>query len=136
MVVRVLITDPVDKLLIEKLSQYNVQIDYRPDIERKELLDIIKDYDILVVRSRTKVDKEVIERGSNLKLIARAGIGLDNIDTEEADKRGIKVVYAPGASTDSAAELTIALLLAAARNLCESTALAKSGVFKKTDRKS
>jgi D-3-phosphoglycerate dehydrogenase len=132
MVVRILITDPVDKLLIEKLSQYNVQIDYKPDIERKELLDIIKNYDILVVRSRTKVDKEVIERGTNLKIIARAGIGLDNIDTEEAGKRGIKVVYAPGASTDSAAELTIALLLAAARNLCESIALAKSGVFKKT----
>ncbi|MGC9105650.1 MAG: NAD(P)-dependent oxidoreductase [Thermoprotei archaeon] len=132
MPVKVLITDPVDKTLIEKLSQYNVQIDYKPEIERDELLKVIGDYDVLVVRSRTKVDKEVIEKGTNLKVIARAGIGLDNIDTDEAEKRKIKVVYAPGASTDSAAELTIGLLLVAARNLYDSIGLAKSGVFKKT----
>ncbi len=132
MSVKVLITDPVDKTLIEKLSQYNVQIDYKPEIEREELLKIIGNYDVLVVRSRTKVDKEVIEKGTNLKVVARAGIGLDNIDTDEAEKRKIKVVYAPGASTDSAAELTIGLLLVAARNLYESIGLAKNGVFKKT----
>ena len=128
----VLITDPIDKVLIEKLSQYNVKIDYKPEITREELLNTIENYDVIVVRSRTKVDKEVIERGKKLKVIARAGIGLDNIDTDEAEKRGIKVVYAPGASTDSAAELTIGLMIAAARNLLEAFNLAKGGIFKKT----
>ncbi len=131
MTARVLITDPIDKILIEKLSQFNVKIDYMPEIERDALLRIIDGYDVIVVRSRTKVDKEVIERGKNLKVIARAGIGLDNVDTEEAEKRGIKVVYAPGASTDSAAELTIGLMIAAARNFLDSFNLAKGGIFKK-----
>jgi D-3-phosphoglycerate dehydrogenase len=132
-VVRALITDPINEILIKSLKEKGVIVDYRPEITREELLNIINDYDILVVRSRTKVDKEVIERGKKLKIIARAGIGLDNIDTDEADKRGIKVVYAPGASTDSAVELTIGLMVAAARRMHTAMNLAKSGIFKKIE---
>jgi len=132
-VVKALITDPINEILIKSLKEKGVIVDYRPEITREELLNIINDYDILVVRSRTKVDKEVIERGKKLKIIARAGIGLDNIDTDEADKRGIKVVYAPGASTDSAVELTIGLMVAAARRMHTAMNLAKSGIFKKIE---
>ena len=131
--IKALITDPIDDILIQTLKDKGVQVDYIPDINREELLNIISNYDIIVVRSRTKVDKEVIERGKRLKIIARAGIGLDNIDTEEAEKRNIKVVYAPGASTDSAVELTIGLMIAGARKMYTSMNLAKSGIFKKIE---
>jgi len=131
--IKALITDPVDDILIQALKDKGVQVDYIPDLSRDELLNIIPNYDIIVVRSRTKVDKEVIERGKRLKIIARAGIGLDNVDTEEAEKRNIKIVYAPGASTDSAAELTIGLMIAAARKMYTSMNLAKSGIFKKVE---
>lgn len=131
--VKALITDPIDEILIKSLKEKGVQVDYMPEISREELLNTIGDYDIIVVRSRTKVTKEVIEKGKKLKIIARAGIGLDNIDTEEAEKRGIKVVYAPGASTDSAVELTIGLMIAAARKMYTSMSLAKSGIFKKLE---
>lgn len=131
--IKALITDPIDDILIQTLKDKGVQVDYIPDISREELLNTIANYDIIVVRSRTKVDKEVIERGKKLKIIARAGIGLDNVDTEEAEKRNIKIVYAPGASTDSAVELTIGLMIAGARKMYTSMNLAKSGIFKKLE---
>ncbi|BAB66260.1 MULTISPECIES: D-2-hydroxyacid dehydrogenase [Sulfurisphaera] len=131
--VKALITDPIDEILIKTLREKGIQVDYMPEISKEELLNIIGNYDIIVVRSRTKVTKDVIEKGKKLKIIARAGIGLDNIDTEEAEKRNIKVVYAPGASTDSAVELTIGLMIAAARKMYTSMALAKSGIFKKIE---
>lgn len=131
--IKALITDPIDDILIQTLKDKGVQVDYMPEISRDELLNIIENYEIIVVRSRTKVNKEVIEKGKKLKIIARAGIGLDNVDTEEAEKRNIKVVYAPGASTDSAVELTIGLMIAGARKMYTSMTLAKSGIFKKQE---
>ncbi|QIW24135.1 3-phosphoglycerate dehydrogenase [Sulfolobus sp. S-194] len=131
--VKALITDPIDEILIKTLREKGIQVDYMPEISKDELLNIIGNYDIIVVRSRTKVTKDVIEKGKKLKIIARAGIGLDNIDIEEAERRNIKVVYAPGASTDSAVELTIGLMIAAARKMYTSMALAKSGIFKKIE---
>ncbi|QKQ99325.1 3-phosphoglycerate dehydrogenase [Metallosphaera tengchongensis] len=129
----ILITDPVDEYMIKALRSKGIKVNYRPDIEREELLKTIEDYNVLVVRSRTKVDKEIIERGKSLRVIARAGIGVDNIDVDEAERRNIKVVYAPGASTESAAELTIGLMIAGARNMFTSMSLAKSGIYKKTE---
>ncbi len=130
---KVIITDPVDEYMIKTLQSYGLAVDYKPEITREELLRIIDQYEILVVRSRTRVDKEIIERGKNLKVIARAGIGLDNIDVDEASKRNIRIVYAPGASTDSAAELTIGLMIVAARRLYESMNMAKANIFKKVE---
>ncbi|MEM3328650.1 MAG: NAD(P)-dependent oxidoreductase [Saccharolobus sp.] len=130
---KVLITDPVDQYMLKTLQETKLIVDYKPEITREELLKIIDNYEILIVRSRTKVDKEIIERGKNLRIIARAGIGLDNIDTEEAVKRNIRIVYAPGASTDSAAELTIGLMIIAARRLYDSMNMAKGGIFKKIE---
>ena len=128
---RVLVTDHVADLLLERLRAAGVLVDYRPGISRGELLSIVHGYDALVVRSRTRVDREVIERGERLRVIARAGVGLDNIDLEAARERGIRVVNAPGAATQSVAELTIGLLIAAARRLAESLELARNMVWKK-----
>ncbi len=113
--VKVLVTDPVDRLLIDILESRGLRVDYKPGIGREELLKLIPEYEVLVVRSRTRVDRKVIERGERLRVIARAGVGLDNIDVEYAVKRGVTVVNAPGAAAQSVAELTIGLLIAAAR---------------------
>ncbi len=128
---KVLITDPMDKVMLQMLQEKGIKVDYQPDIEKDRLLNIIGNYDVIVVRSRTKVDKEIIERGKNIKIIARAGIGLDNIDVDEAEKRNIKIVYAPGASTDSAVELTIGLMILGARPIVQGINMVKAGSFKK-----
>ncbi|BBG23803.1 NAD(P)-dependent oxidoreductase [Sulfuracidifex tepidarius] len=128
---RVLITDPMDKVMLQMLQEKGIKVDYQPEIERNTLVNTIDKYDVIVVRSRTKVDKEIIERGKNLKIIARAGIGLDNIDVDEAEKRNIKIVYAPGASTDSAVELTIGLMILGARPIYQGINMVRSGSFKK-----
>lgn len=114
---RVLVADQTSGGLIERLKNGGLEVDYRAGISREELLKIIDGYEILIVRSRTKVDKELIDRGTRLKIIARYGVGLDNIAVEYAIKRGIAVINAPNAPTRSAAELTIGLMLALARRI-------------------
>jgi len=128
---RVLVTDPVDDLILGTLQRAGLRVDYRPTISRGELLNIVAEYDALVVRSRTRVDREVFERARSLKVVARAGVGLDNIDLEAARAHGVRVVNAPTAATQSVAELTVGLLIAAARRLAESMELARRGVWRK-----
>ncbi|GAI06222.1 unnamed protein product, partial [marine sediment metagenome] len=91
------------------------------------------DYEALVVRSQTKVTAEVIEAGKKLRVIARAGVGIDNIDVEEATRRGVLVVNAPNANTISAAEHAIALMFALARHIPQANAVLKSGVWRRAD---
>lgn len=128
---RVLIADPVAESLLEALRAAGLEVLYKPGLGRGELLGLVEGFDALVVRSRTRVDREVLERARRLKVVARAGVGLDNIDLEAARELGVIVVNAPGAATQSVAELTIGLLIAAARRIGESMELARSGVWKK-----
>ena len=87
-------------------------MDIRLGLKSWEIISTIGDYEALVVRSQTQVSAKVIEAGKKLQVIARAGVGVDNIDVEEATRRGIVVVNAPTGNTISAAEHTIALMLA------------------------
>ena len=105
------------------------EIDYRPGMERSELLQVIKDYDALITRSRTQVDAELLERAERLRVIGRGGVGVDNIDLAEASRRGILVLNVPEANTRSAAELAFALMLAAARSLAQSDRELRSGTW-------
>jgi len=127
---KILICDPVDNVLIEKLKD-KFDIDYKPEIIRDELLNVINKYNVVVVRSRTKIDKDIIEKGKNLNIIARAGIGVDNIDTDYAEKKNIKIVYAPGSSTESVVEITIAMMVMGARHLVKGIENTKNNNFKK-----
>ena len=126
-----------DSLPVEILEKYNalpdVQVDNRSGISKEELSQIIGDYDGLVVRSRTKVTAEMLENPGKLKIIGRAGAGVDNIDTKAATLKGIIVMNTPGGNTIAATEHTIALLLAAMRNISAAHASLKAG---KWDRKS
>ncbi len=108
---RVLVCDPIAREAIDLLRKNNFKVDFVESPAPEELCRIIAAYDVIIVRSATKVTKEVIDRGEKLKIIARAGAGLDNIDVEHANKRKIKVINAPEALAVAVAEHTIALML-------------------------
>ena len=113
---KVLISERLSGAGIERLREH-VDVDERVGLSPEELREIIGEYDALIVRSATKVDAALIERADNLKVVGRAGIGLDNVDVETATRHGILVVNAPQSNVLSAAEHTMALLLAQARNI-------------------
>ena len=113
---KVLVKEEISPVGVELLSR-EFEVDFRPDMSREELLSCIGKYDALVVRSGTKVDAELIEAAKNMKVIGRAGVGVDNIDVEAATKKGIMVINAPQSNIISAAEHTMALLLALNRRL-------------------
>src|SRR5918996_1925091 len=113
---KVLISEEVSGAGIERLREH-LDVDVRTDLTPEELADVIGDYDALVVRSGTRVDSDLLERAENLKVVGRAGIGLDNVDVDAATRQGILVVNAPQSNVISAAEHTLALMLAVARNV-------------------
>jgi D-3-phosphoglycerate dehydrogenase len=104
---KILVAEPIADAGIARVRTEGFEVDVRTDLAREQLLDIIGDYDALIVRSATKVDAELLERGTNLKVVGRAGIGVDNVDLETATRRGVLVVNAPQSNVLSAAEHTI-----------------------------
>jgi len=129
--IKVLVADPLQGTFFEHLKRHGVKYRYDPCISRDELLKEVENYDVLVVRSRTVVDKELIRRARSLKIIARAGTGTDNIDLEEARRRGIKVINAPEAQKRSVAELTLCLIMMLARSVLEGNLALRSGRWKR-----
>jgi len=108
---RVLVCDPVEPEGLEILRKEGFRVDERPAITSQELLSIIGEYDAVIVRSRTKITRDVICAGKRLKAVVRAGAGLDNVDADFARQAGIQVMSTPAALTVSVAELTVALML-------------------------
>lgn len=129
---KVLITDPISEEGINILRSH-AQVDAKLGLKPEEIIATIGDYEALVVRSQTKVTAEIIRAGKNLIVIARAGVGIDNIDVEEATKHGIVVVNAPTGNTVSAAEHSIALMLSLARHIPQANAVLKSGAWKRNE---
>lgn len=117
---------------IDKLKAAGFKVDVRTDMGADELLEEIGQYDALIIRSATKVTEEVISRANKLKVIGRAGIGVDNVDLEAATKRGIIVANAPQSNIISAAEHTIALMMACARNISQASASVKDGKWERS----
>lgn len=113
---RVLVTESLSEQGLDLLRK-DFQVDVRADLAKGDLAGEIAGYDALIIRSATKVTAGVLEAGTQLKVVARAGIGLDNVDVEAATRRGVMVVNAPQSNIISAAEHTLALLLAQARNV-------------------
>ena len=132
------VTKPV-VLIAEELSPATVEA-LGPDFEirhcngadRAELLPAIADVDAVLVRSATKIDAEALAAAKRLKVVARAGVGLDNVDVKEATQSGVMVVNAPTSNIVSAAELAVGLLLAAARNIAPANAALKQGEWKRS----
>jgi len=128
---KILVSDPIAEEGVKRLEEAGFEVKMRTDLAPKELIKIIPQYDGLIVRSATKVTREVISAGKELKAIGRAGIGLDNIDLEAARERGIRILNTPGATTISVAELALGHMLALARHIPQATASLKDGRWEK-----
>ena len=129
---RVLISDKMSEKAIEVFKRFpEVQVDYKTGLKPEELKAIIKDYDGLAIRSSTKVTAEIIEAAANLKVIGRAGIGVDNVDIPAASKRGIIVMNTPYGNTTTTAEHAISMMLSLARDIPQATASTKAAKWEK-----
>ena len=128
---KVLICDPVAPTTIQALQEAGIEVDNRSDITAEELLRDAANYNGMVVRSRTKVPAEVIDAATNLKIVVRGGVGLDNIDVKYAQSKGVSVRNTPKASSNSVAELALGYMLALARRIPQSTMSMTAGEWKK-----
>lgn len=128
---RCIVIDPIDEYLVDGISGLGITVDFKPHIPKHELLKTIKNYEILVGRNRMAVDKDLIASGEKLKIVVRAGTGVENIDAEELKKKDILLINAPGSAVESVAELAICLMLMAARDVYNDVSSLKNGTFKK-----
>jgi D-3-phosphoglycerate dehydrogenase len=123
---KVLVSDPIDQTGIDILSQV-AQVDVRTGLPPEQLKQIIGDYDALMIRSGTTVTAEIIEAASKLRIIGRAGVGVDNVDVPAATKRGVIVVNSPEGNTIAAAEHALALMLSLSRHVPHAHASTMAG---------
>ena len=130
---KILITDPVHPNLIKKLKARSYFVYYKPGIKKKNLLKIVNKFNVLIIRSGIKIDKDILVKAEKLKLIARAGVGLDNIDLDYANLRKIKVFNVANISFRSVAEFTIGLLIASARKITLSDNQLRRNIWKKSE---
>src|SRR5512141_3216459 len=128
---KIIVTDEVASEGLALLTQDpRVELDVRLGLKKEELLAIIGDYEAIITRSGTTVDKALLDAATNLKIVARAGVGIDNVDDDYASSKGVIVVNAPFGNTNSAAEHTLALLLSACRHVPAACASLKAGEWK------
>ena len=128
---KVLISDNLSPRGIEVLKQSGLEVDVKTGMKPEELKACIGQYHGLIIRSATKVTAEIVEAAANLKVVGRAGSGLDNVDKAAASKKGIVVMNTPGGNTITTAEHTIALMFALARQIPQATASMKQGKWEK-----
>jgi len=129
---KVLVSDNLSKEAIEIFENApGIDVDVMTNLTPDELKGVIKEYDGLAIRSATKVTAELIEKADNLKVVARAGVGLDNVDIDAASKRGIVVMNTPGGSTITTGEHTVAMMISLAKMIPDATATMKAGRWEK-----
>ena len=128
---KVLVSDAIAEQGVEILKNAGFEVVQKTGLSPEELVKAIPDFDGIIVRSATKVTKEVIEAGNNLKVIGRAGIGLDNIDLDKAKEKGIKVINTPTATSISVAELALGMMFCAARRIPQASISTKNSKWEK-----
>lgn len=128
---RILILDKISREAIEIMKKEGILVDEKYDFPREKIGEIIDFYDGVIVRSKTKLTRDILKNTKKLKLIIRAGVGLDNIDTETTEEKGIIVLTTPGASSISVAELTIGYLICLSRFIPQATICLKNGKWEK-----
>lgn len=130
MTYKVLVLDPVSEDGIRELIEHpNYQVDINTGLKEDEIIELIYDYHAIVVRSQTKITERIIQHGRSLKVIARAGVGVDNIDIDAATKFGVIVINAPDGNTISATEHTMAMMLSLSRDIPEAHKELSEGVW-------
>lgn len=131
---KILVSDPISEKGVELLrANPKFHVDVKTGLKEEALLPIIGEYEALIVRSQTKVNKKVIDAAKKLRVVGRAGVGVDNVDVEAATRRGIIVMNTPGGNTISTCEHTFSMMMALARKIPQAHATMKAG---KWDRKS
>ncbi|MEK7660873.1 MAG: NAD(P)-dependent oxidoreductase, partial [Pseudomonadota bacterium] len=128
---KVLISDEISQAAIDIFTRRGVAVDYKPGLTKAELIAIIGEYSGLAIRSNTKVDVDVLAAATNLKVIGRAGIGVDNVNIPAATQKGVIVMNTPFGNAITTAEHAIALLFAAARQIGAADASTQAGKWEK-----
>jgi D-3-phosphoglycerate dehydrogenase len=128
----ILVSDSLSSKGVEVLERAGFSVEVKTKLTKEELLQEIGNYEGLIVRSATKVTKEVIEAGGRLRIVGRAGTGLDNVDTEAATRRGIVVMNTPGGNTITTAEHTMSMIAAMSRKIPQATRSMKDGKWEKS----
>ena len=130
---KVIVCDAIDEIGITILKKAGLLVDYKPEISSDELLTTVGQFNVIIVRSRTKITKNVIDAAPNVKIIARVGVGLDNIDTEYAESKGIKVLNAAEAAMNAVSELVIGHMIALSRSIPKANDGLKNGKWLKKE---
>lgn len=128
---KVLVTDKINEAAVEILKDVAI-VDNLPTMTEDELCKIIGEYDALMIRSQTKVTPKIIEAAKNMKIIGRAGVGVDNVNLESATQHGIIVVNSPDGNTHAAAEHTLAIMLSMSRNIPQAANSTKQGLWERS----
>jgi D-3-phosphoglycerate dehydrogenase / 2-oxoglutarate reductase len=133
MTIKVLISDKLSEAAVNVFVERGIEVDYQPDLgkDKEKLLSIINDYDGLAIRSTTKVTPKILENSKKLKIIGRAGIGVDNVDVKEATTKGIIVMNTPFGNSITTAEHAITMMLSLARQIPEADQSTRSGKWEK-----
>ncbi|MGI9012157.1 MAG: D-2-hydroxyacid dehydrogenase [Nitrososphaeraceae archaeon] len=129
----VLVCDPISKIGITILKKAGLNVVDKPSISNSELESEVENFEVIVVRSRTKITNEIISKAKNAKIIARVGVGLDNIDVESARQNNIEVVNSPESAINAVAELVVGLMLSLSRNLTSADSEMKKGNWMKKE---
>jgi D-3-phosphoglycerate dehydrogenase len=131
--IKILVSDALSQKGLKVFNDSSeLTVDVKTDLKPEALKEIIKDYDALVVRSATKVNKDIIQAATKLKVIGRAGVGLDNVDLEAATAKGVIVMNTPAGNTISTAEHTFSMILTLSRNIAQANASMKKGEWKRS----
>ena len=128
---RVLVADDLSSEGVEVLRRAGLEVDVRVGMKPEELEAAIGDYDAIAVRSATKVTARVLEKASRLRVVGRAGVGIDNVDLDAATRRGVVVMNSPGGSSVTVAELAVGMMLALSRHISQATVSIKAGKWEK-----
>lgn len=126
---KILIVDKVHRFLIDSLESMGHEVNYQPEIDRQQIIQLIADAEGMIIRTKIQVDKDVLSHAGKLKWIARAGAGIDNIDENACTERNIKLVHAAGANADAVAEQAIGMLLGLLTHTYKSAAEVKQKVW-------
>ncbi len=131
--IKILVSDPLSTEGLKILTEAKeFQVDIKTDLKPEALKEIIKDYDALLVRSATKVTKDILANANRLKVIGRAGVGLDNVDLEAATQKGVIVMNTPAGNTISTAEHAVSMILSLSRNIPQANSSTKKGEWKRS----
>ena len=131
---KVLVSDKLSETAVQIFRDNGIDVTFDPTIgkDKERLLEVIKDYDGLAIRSATKVSEKVLDHAPNLKVIGRAGIGVDNVDIPAASRKGVIVMNTPFGNSITTAEHAIAMMLAVARQIPEASASTHAGRWEKS----